>query len=41
MKRFPTIEVMGEPERVASSFVKGYEKLPVRDPRTDMGRLAG
>ena len=32
MKRFPTIEVVGEPVRVASSFVKGYEKLPVRIP---------
>ena len=30
MKRFPKIEVVGEPVRVASSFVKGYEKLPVR-----------
>jgi cytochrome P450 len=32
MKRFPTIEVVGEPVRVSSSFVKGYEKLPVRIP---------
>ena len=32
MKRFPRIELAGEPERVASSFVKGYEKLPVRIP---------
>ncbi len=32
MKRFPNIEVTGEPERVPSSFVKGYEKLPVRIP---------
>jgi len=32
MKRFPIIEVTGEPERVPSSFVKGYEKLPVRIP---------
>ncbi len=30
MKRFPRIEVTGEPSRVPSSFVKGYEKLPVR-----------
>ncbi len=30
LKRFPTIEVMGEPRRVYSSFVKGYEYLPVR-----------
>jgi cytochrome P450 len=29
MKRFPTIEVMDEPTRVASSFIKGYERLPV------------
>jgi cytochrome P450 len=32
LKRFPVIEVMGEPRRVASSFVKGYEYLPVRIP---------
>ena len=30
LKRFPNIEVMGEPRRVFSSFVKGYEYLPVR-----------
>jgi cytochrome P450 len=30
MKRFSHIEVTGEPERVPSSFVKGYETLPVR-----------
>ncbi len=30
MKRFHTIEVMGEPQRVHSSFVKGYHTLPVR-----------
>ena len=30
LKRFDTIEVMGEPKRVYSSFVKGYETLPVR-----------
>jgi cytochrome P450 len=29
MKRFHKIEVVGEPERVYSSFVKGYTKLPV------------
>ena len=28
LKRFPRIEVMGEPRRVLSSFVKGYESLP-------------
>jgi cytochrome P450 len=32
LKRFPTIEVVGEPKRVYSSFVKGYEMLPVRIP---------
>ncbi len=32
LKRFPVIEVMGEPTRVYSSFVKGYETLPVRIP---------
>ena len=32
LKRFPSIEVVGEPRRVASSFVKGYETLPVRIP---------
>ena len=30
LKRFDKIEVMGEPERVYSSFVKGYSSLPVR-----------
>jgi cytochrome P450 len=30
LKRFSRIEVMGEPQRVYSSFVKGYETLPVR-----------
>jgi cytochrome P450 len=29
-KRFSNIEVMGEPRRVFSTFVKGYETLPVR-----------
>ena len=32
LARFPKIEVMGEPKRVYSSFVKGYESLPVRIP---------
>jgi cytochrome P450 len=32
MKRFPTIEVTGPPKRVASAFVKGYERLPVLIP---------
>jgi len=32
MKRFPTIQLAGEPVRVASSFIKGYEQLPVMIP---------
>jgi cytochrome P450 len=32
LKRFPVIEVTGEPRRVRSSFVHGYEHLPVRIP---------
>jgi cytochrome P450 len=32
LKRFPTINVVGEPTRVFSSFVKGYERLPVIIP---------
>src|ERR1700760_4311492 len=32
LKRFDNIEVMGEPKRVYSSFVRGYESLPVRIP---------
>jgi cytochrome P450 len=32
MKRFPLIEIMGEPRRLRSNFVKGYETLPVRIP---------
>ncbi len=30
LKRFDKIEVVGEPKRVYSSFVRGYETLPVR-----------
>lgn len=30
LKRFDNIEVVGEPTRPYSSFVKGYETLPVR-----------
>ena len=30
LKRFQTVEVVGEPQRVYSSFVKGYSELPVR-----------
>jgi cytochrome P450 len=32
LKRFERIEVVGEPKRVYSSFVRGYESLPVRIP---------
>ncbi len=32
MKRFPRIDVVGEPERVSSNFVLGYSSLPVRIP---------
>jgi cytochrome P450 len=32
LKRFPKIEVVGTPTYVNSSFVKGYEKLPVVIP---------
>jgi hypothetical protein len=30
LKRYESIEVVGEPERVYSSFVRGYVSLPVR-----------
>ena len=29
MKRFEMVEVVGEPVRTMSSFVKGYSELPV------------
>jgi len=32
LKRFPTIEVVEEPKRTYSNFVKGYEILQVRIP---------
>ena len=32
LKRFPVIEVMGEPIRVRSPFVRGFTHLPVRIP---------
>jgi cytochrome P450 len=32
LKRFPRIEVMGEPDRVYSTFVRGFRTLPVRIP---------
>ncbi len=30
LKRFKSIEIVGEPKRPYSSFIKGYETLPVR-----------
>lgn len=33
LKRFPCIEVVGEPRRMNSNFVKGFEALPVRIPQ--------
>lgn len=33
LKRFPAIDVIDEPERAASPFVKGYHRLNVRIPR--------
>jgi cytochrome P450 len=32
LARFPKVEVVGEPKRVFSSFVRGYASLPVRIP---------
>ena len=32
LKRFPTIEVMGEPQRIYSNFIRGIASLPVRIP---------
>ena len=32
LKRFPVVEVVGEPKRSYSTFVKGYERLPVVIP---------
>jgi cytochrome P450 len=32
MKRFPNIELMEEPVRVGSSFIKGYERMMTRIP---------
>ena len=32
LKRFPVIEVVGEPTRVRSPFVRGFTHLPVRIP---------
>ena len=33
LKRFPVVELVGEPQRTHSIFVKGYETLPVVIPR--------
>ena len=33
LKRFPTVQLVAEPERTHSIFVKGYETLPVVIPR--------
>ncbi len=30
LERFRTVEVVGEPIRVQSSFIRGYAQLPVR-----------
>jgi cytochrome P450 len=32
LQRFPTIEIMGPPVRVRSTFVRGFSSLPVRIP---------
>ncbi len=32
LRRYPVIEVVGEPKRVYSSFVRGYQALPARIP---------
>jgi cytochrome P450 len=33
LKRFPFIEIVDEPRRLRSNFVKGYESMPARIPR--------
>jgi len=33
LARYPVIEVVGEPTRLNSNFVKGYTSLLVRIPR--------
>ena len=33
LPRFPVIEVVGEPQRTVSNFVRGFTHLPVRLPR--------
>ncbi|MDO9285161.1 MAG: cytochrome P450, partial [Aquabacterium sp.] len=32
LQRFPVIEVVGEPRRTMSNFVRGFTHLPVRIP---------
>ena len=32
IRRFPVIELTGEPSRIASSFIHGYDDLPVVIP---------
>jgi cytochrome P450 len=32
VRRFPTIEVLGDPTRVRSTFVRGYTKMMVNIP---------
>ena len=32
LQRFETIEVVGEPQRTLSNFVRGFTQLPVRLP---------
>ena len=32
MKRFERVEVAGDPVRINSNFVNGFDKLPVRIP---------
>jgi cytochrome P450 len=32
LKRFPMIEVMGEPKRIYSNFIHGFSSMPVRIP---------
>ena len=32
LKRWDKVEVVGEPSRVLSNFVRGYDNLPVRIP---------
>jgi cytochrome P450/predicted MFS family arabinose efflux permease len=35
LKRYPKIDVVGEPMRLAQPFVRGYSSLPVRIPPSD------